>query len=89
MPDKTAEARAEDLEQMLGCIANFCPKLRRKTIVDESKCLEDVWQAIRLHYGFKTSGANFLDFIEIKLKPDERGEDTYTSACLHLLMIIS
>ena len=26
---KTAEVRADDLEQMLGCIANFCPKLRR------------------------------------------------------------
>ena len=74
---KTAEVRADDLEQMLGCIANFCPKLRRKAIVEDSKSLEEVWQAIRLHYGFKTSGANFLDFIDIKLEPDERGEDLY------------
>ena len=75
--EKKAEDRAEDLEQMLGCIANWSQWVRRKTIVENSKCLEDVWQAIRLHYGFNTSGANFLDFADIKLEPDERGEDLY------------
>ena len=74
---KTAEDRAEDLEQMLGCIASFCPVIKKSTIIDNSKCLDDVWQAIRLHYGFHTSGANFLDFTDIKLLPDERHETLY------------
>jgi hypothetical protein len=30
-----------------------------------------------LHYGFKSSGAHFLDFIEIVLQADERPEDLY------------
>ena len=30
-----------------------------------------------MHYGFETSVANFLDFIDIKLEPDERRGDLY------------
>ena len=72
--DKTAEDRVED---RLGCIASFCPVIKKSTIIDNSRCLEDVWQAIRLHFGFHTSGANFLDFTDIKLLPNERHETLY------------
>ena len=58
--DKVAEDRVEDLDQMLGCIASFCPVIKKSIIIDNSRCLDDVWQAIRLHFGFHTSGANFL-----------------------------
>ena len=74
---KSAEDRAEDLEAMLGCIANFCTVIARNTIINDSKCLDDIWQKIRLHYGFHTSGANFLDFVNIKLQPGERNETLY------------
>ena len=60
--NKSAEDRADDLTQMLESISSFCPWVRKASIVDNTKCLDDVWQAIRLHYGFKTSGANFIDF---------------------------
>ena len=39
--------------------------------------LENVWQAIRAHFGFQTTGAHFIDFADIKLKPGERPEDLY------------
>ena len=74
---KSAEDLAEDLEAMLGCIANFCTVIARNTIINDSKCLDDIWQKIRLHYGFHTSGANFLDFVNIKLQPGERNETLY------------
>ena len=74
---KSAEDRADDLVQMLESISSFSPWVRKASIVDNTKCLEDVWQAIRLHYGFKTSGANFIDFVSIKLDPNERHEDLY------------
>ena len=75
--NKSAEDRADDLVQMLESISSFSPWVRKASIVDNTKCLEDVWQAIRLHYGFKTSGANFIDFVNIKLDPTERHEDLY------------
>ena len=74
---KKAEERADDLEQMLSTIAIFSPWVKRSTIVNDCKCLNDVWQSIRLHYGFNTSGANFLDFSKIKLEPGEGNEDLY------------
>ena len=74
---KSAEDRAEDLEQMLGCIANFCTVIARNSIIYDSKSLDDIWQKIRLYYGFHTSGANFLDFSNIKLEAGERNETLY------------
>ena len=74
---KTAEDRASDLELMLESISSFCPPVRKSSILDNSRSLDDVWQAIRLHYGFKTSGANFLDFVDIKLEAGERHEDLF------------
>ena len=74
---KKAEERADDLEQMLSTIAILSPLVKRSTIVNDCKCLNDVWQSIRLHYGFNTSGANFLDFSKITLEPEEGNEDLY------------
>ena len=36
-----------------------------------------LWQAVRAHYGFQSTGAHFLDFNNIRLEPDERPEDLY------------
>ena len=69
---KSAQDRAEDLEQMLGCIANFCTVIARNSIIYDSKGLDDIWQKIRLYYGFHTSGANFLDFSNIKLEAGKK-----------------
>ena len=39
--------------------------------------MNSIWQAIRLHYGFQSTGAHFIDFNNIKLEPGERPEDLY------------
>ena len=75
--DKSAAERAEDLEQMLGYVASYCPVIKRNTIIFDCKCMDDVWQSIRLHYGFHTSGATFLDSTSVRLESDERPEDLY------------
>ena len=36
-----------------------------------------MWQAIRAHCGFQSTGAHFLDFNNIRLEPGERPEDLY------------
>ena len=36
-----------------------------------------IWQSIRAHYGFQSTGAHFLDFNDIHLEPGERPEDLY------------
>ena len=62
---------------MLGQISNYCPVISRNVIVKNSTSLEQIWQSIRLHFGFQSSGAHFLDFNEITLRQDERPEDLY------------
>ena len=65
------------LELMLGKIANFCPIISRSSIVKNSTSISSVWQAIRAHYGFQSTGARFLDLFNIKLEVDERPEDLF------------
>lgn len=74
---RTAVQKNATLEMMLGQIANYCPIISRNTIVKNSTCLTDIWQAIRLHFGFQSTGGHFLDFDSITLGPEERPEDLF------------
>ena len=81
--DATTQQRVYTLELMLGQIANYCPVISRNTIVKNSTSLSTIWQTIRLHYGFQSTGSHFVDFVDIHLQPDERPEDLYqTTGCL-------
>ena len=73
----TAAQKVVSLELMLGQIANFCPIISRNSIVKSSTSLEQIWQTIRLHFGFQSTGGHFLDFADIKLEADEKPEDLY------------
>lgn len=74
---KTRAQKVRTLELMLGQIANYAPIISRSTIVNNSTTLRDIWQIIRLHYGFQSTGAHFLDFTNIQLQPNERPEDLF------------
>ena len=65
------------LELMLGQIANYCPIISRNTIVKNSTSLTAIWQVSRLHYGFQSTGAHFIDFTDLRLEPDDRPEDLF------------
>ena len=74
---RTAAQKVTHLELMLGQIANYCPVISRSTIVKNSTSIDNIWQAVRTHYGFQSTGGHFLDFADIKLEPNERPEDLY------------
>ena len=73
----TAAQKNAHLDLLLGQIANFCPVISRNSIVKHSTSLNDIWQKIRQHYGFQSTGAHFLDLATIHLQPDERPEDLF------------
>ena len=73
----TAVQKNASLELMLGQIANYCPVISRNTVVKNSTSINDIWQAIRLHYGFQSTGGHILDLSVIRLEADERPEDLY------------
>ena len=74
---RTAQPKAYMLVLMLGQIANFCPIISRNTIVKNSTSLTAIWQVIRLHCGFQSTGAHLIDFTDIRLEPDERQEELF------------
>ena len=74
---KTAIQKNTILDLLLGQIANYCPVIARNTIVKGSTSLNDIWQKIRQHYGFQSSGSHFLDLVHIRLETDERPEDLF------------
>lgn len=74
---RTAAQKVAQLELLLGQIANYCPVIARNTIVKNSTSINNIWQSIRLHYGFQSTGGHFLDLNNIKLENDERPEDLF------------
>lgn len=62
---------------MLGQIANYCHVIARSYIVKKSTCIDSKWQAIRQHFAFQATGAHFMDFADMKLRPEERPETLY------------
>ena len=73
----TAAQKVVILDRMLGQIANYCPIISQNSIVKNSTSLDSIWQAIRLHFGFQHTGAQFLDFADIRQEPGEKPEDLY------------
>ena len=57
---RSTSQKSVHLELMLGKIANFCPVISRNTIIKHSTSIKSIWQAIRAHYGFQSTGAHFL-----------------------------
>ena len=53
---RAAAQRVTHLEMMLGQVANYAPIISRNTIVRNSSSINGVWQAIRQHYGFQSTG---------------------------------
>ncbi len=74
---QTAAEKCETLNMMLDGIATWCPHISRSFLVKQTTSLNDVWQKIREHYGFLSTGGHFLDLSAIRLEPDERHEDLY------------
>ncbi len=74
---RTAAQKVNMLELMLGQVANFCPVISRNSIIKNSTSMDSIWQLIRSHFGFQSTGGHFLDFSDIKLEADERPEDLF------------
>ena len=73
----TAVDKCATLNLMLGQIANYATIISRNQIIKSSVSLNDIWDKIRQHYGFHTTGSRFLDLSSIRLQPSERPEDLY------------
>ena len=74
---RTKEDKCTTLNLMLGQIANYATVISRNQIIKSSTSLNDIWDKIRHHYGFHTTGSRFLDLSTLRLETGERAEDLY------------
>ena len=74
---RSAIQKVTHLEMMLGQIANYCPVITRNTIIKNSTSITSIWQSIRAHFGFQSTGSHFLDLAELKLENEERPKDLF------------
>lgn len=74
---KSKEAKNAVVERMLNQVANFCTPISRSILVKQTVSLEDVWQKIRMHYGFQATGSHLLSLSDIKMEGDDSPEDLY------------
>ncbi len=74
---RTAVQKSAQMDLMLGQIANYCEVISRSSILKNSISLNDIWQKIRLHFGFQSTGGHFLDLASIRPGPNEKPEDLY------------
>ena len=74
---RTGVEKVQQLNLMLGQIANYCNVIARHQIVNESSSLDSIWSTIREHFGFNVTGSRFLDLSSIHLLPGEKPADLY------------
>ena len=74
---RTTVQKVAQLKLMLVQIASFCHVISRNTITKNPTAIDNIWKSIRAHYGFQSSGAHFLDLINIKLERGQQPEDLY------------
>ena len=67
---KTAKQKDAWLKLMLGSIASFAPVIPRKFVISEALCLNDIWNRLRTHYGFRKSGSLILDLASFTQGPN-------------------
>ena len=70
---RTAQQKCTHLELKLGQIENFCPVIFRNSIVKTPTSIQSIWKAIRMHYGFQSTWAHFLDFSQARAGRAARG----------------
>ena len=70
-PKRTAKQKEAYLQLMLGSIASYAPVISRKFITREALSLNDIWNRLRTHYGFRKSGSLILDLASFTLEVGE------------------
>lgn len=78
------EVKAENLNDMLGYIAQYSPVELNTEISCNNTSLDEVWQSIRDYFGFKQSEAQFLKYSSLKWETNERPEKLYRKVVAHL-----
>ena len=66
----TAVQKASMLKVLLGSIATFAPVISNKYITEQAVSLEDIFNRLRSHYGFRPTGGRILELAQFSLRAE-------------------
>ena len=67
----SAVGKAAALNVMLGSIAHYAPVISNKFIMNQATSLEEIFDRLRAHYGFRRTGGKITELTDFKLAPSE------------------
>lgn len=70
----TAIQKAAILKVLLGSISTFAPVISNKYITEQATSLDDVFDRLRSHFGFRITGGRMLELAQFGLLPNESNE---------------
>ena len=73
----TAVQKALCLQHVLGIIANYAPVISHTYIKSSALSLEDIFNRLRSHYGFRRTGSRITELMSIQLEPSESHESLW------------
>lgn len=71
---QTAIQKHATLDFMLNTLASYIPVLSRSFIVNQARCLNDIWMRLRVYYGCKKTGGSILQIANLKMNDGESPE---------------
>ena len=70
----TAVQKLAVLKALLGSISAFAPVISNKYITEQASSLNDIFDRLRAHYGFRITGGRMLELSQFMLNPNESHE---------------
>ena len=70
----TALQKDAMLQVLLGSVATFAPVISHKYITKQATCFDDIWNRLRIHYGFRVTGGRILELAQFSLSSNESHE---------------
>ena len=61
----SAVGKVAALNVMLGSIAHYAPVISNKFIINQATCLEEIFDRLRAHYGFRRTGGKITELTEL------------------------
>ena len=80
----SAIQQANFLDVFLGLLASWAPIINRSSITRDACSVREVYQKLRVYYGFSLSGSSIIDAVSLQRQSDESPEDVYQRLVSHI-----
>ena len=70
----SAVQKALSLEHVLGIVAGYAPVISHSYVKNSALSLEDIFNRLRSHYGFRRTGSRITELMDLRMGPSDSRE---------------